>query len=499
MAINPQYIISADNGTFPQIDLRDTNGILCIEPSSHTIAPTGEGLVIEAFIIYAKNEPTTIMSEVQLLESLLKLAADVHTKKTPRERVRLTVRNKDEDQSRSSTIIGGSITPIPNGVVTVDMKRDAARFAVTIERRILWEGLANWKQKNNLDIHGGSFVLPKKLTSGRQDVRVKVLKVETVGTSRLRRFWIGIKGAIGSISGFNPEIRVRDNGTCRINNNVAGWNDDATDYGFADGEGLQVHWSYGGSGANWDTSWAQVYSIPLASWNADTGTVANRRAYYGDYHLICRYRTDSDQGETYGIRAGYGWGNFPDATQLERIYFEPTDSQFRYMNLGVVSIGTNGLNTEMEERISLRDFRVSIHATVIDNATGYISSTETENLSFLYLDNMWLVPAEHYLHAELPQNIGGDKAHLRAEVYTDDTGAQYGVIIHRKDEDSLGQPHPNARRIYYAIEELDGTSWAIPNYEDSELVFVGDSNGGTLSLNAKVNIGVQTVQRAFNT
>ena len=489
MAINPQYTISNDNGTYPQVDLLSSAGIVndftfCRENSTHTVTDLGNGLTIETFVIFAKGESVTIMATLELLENHLNLAHELYVNPSPHERVRLTDRKKDEDDARTATIIGGTITQIPDSVLTTDLKRDAARFAVTIERYSHWElGSVHNLEKKGLSVHGGELVMPNRFSYGVQDGRISIFNIATRGGMRIKKIWAGIKPAVDSLDDFDPEIRIRAGGMIRLGDDIAGLKENDTD--FFDDTAVEVHWQRSD-----DTGWGEAFSIDLPSFNASAGPeAANRAAYYGKYHLLLRYRTTTDFGETYGIRAGYGWGSDGDATQLDSHYVPSTDNDLHYLDMGVITIGGDGFSTEIENRVTLKSFRLSIHATVIDN---YQAGSVPVNLSWLYIGSMQLVPAEKFIYAELPVQID---ATYKAEIYKEESGGVYGLIIWRDDTDGLGQPHPNAREVYYSIADIDGESWAMPTLEGSKLVLVTDNDTGTTGKTATANVGLRVVSR----
>ena len=169
----------------------------------------------------------------------------------------------------------------------------------------------------------------------------------------------------------------------------------------------------------------------------------------------------------------------------------------------MITVGGEAFSTETISRVGIRDFAVTVQAAVFDNVVenlagggGDSGETTPTNTSYLYLDNMWIVPADHFLHAEFETQIGGaTNADKRAELYTAENGSIYGLIVHRNDTDVLGNPHPTARQVYETIDIIDGESWGMPSAEHSKMVFVADSTGSTLGLAAEGTLEIQVVNR----
>ena len=121
------------------------------------------------------------------------------------------------------------------------------------------------------------------------------------------------------------------------------------------------------------------------------------------------------------------------------------------------------------------------------------------NDSFLYLDNMQLVPADNYIHVEFNEYTGGRNSNRGAELYTHDNGEVYCLSIARDDQgntrDSLVYADP--RVVYESAPIVDNENWYMPT-SPSKLVFVSDSATSELSDIAAVDIEIQTSVRTAN-
>ena len=483
-----RFIVQCDEGTFPAVELLDDSATMRIEHSSWATVDMGNGLVMESFILFLNDTPITMQANIRLLASHLNLAHELYINPNPHERVRVLERMTDENAVRSATTIGGTITPLSGGVVTREQKRSAARFAVTIERYALWEyDTPQYIKRSTLSCHGGSVDLPLKFASGVQDGRIRTLAITANGNARIKQFWIGIKPARSILDGFDPAVELETEGIIKLTPGFSGWATDDTTF-FGDKALLVNFTNY--------TDWTQAVRIYLKNFNAST-TAANRIQYHGKYHLILRYKTASDMGETYGIRAGYGWGKNPDATKLEPHYLSPTNDALRYIDLGVIDIGGAGFSYETLRRAALRDFAISIHAAIWDqDASGYPG--EWSNAAFLYLDTMWLVPADNFIHVVLDTPIGGgaQDSNFRAEIYMDEAGGVYGLQIWETDKDGLGGVLASKLQVRESITDIAADNWSMPTAENSVLIFVADTTeGSTLGKSATVIMQLESMSR----
>ena len=343
---------------------------------------------------------------------------------------------------------------------------------------MLWEKGKLTKNINDISVHGGTYHLPSRITSNStQNSRIQALTVTGIDNTEINQFWIGIKASRHfPLSEFDPAIEVK-RGSVDINTGFSGWSDSVVGVYFHQ-TAVQVNYANG-------TDWARAFSTTLPRFNSTTAAGISN-VYHGKYHLLARYHTSADFGETYGIRAKFGWNMDRAATTLEPIYLKPTSDYFRYVDLGVITIGGDSFSYESIKRANLNTFGIAIQSAVWDR---YVTS---ENKSILYLDNMRLVPAEHYIYAELTTPIGGRSATRRAEIYINEDNSTYGLVVERDDASSVGSEITYSQDVHETISIIDGGNWSMP-ITNSKIVLVASSDfGSSTTSTAMVDIIVRS-------
>jgi len=171
-----------------------------------------------------------------------------------------------------------------------------------------------------------------------------------------------------------------------------------------------------------------------------------------------------------------------------------TNGEARYLDLGVISIAPNGFSAENKNRIWPGWFAVSVHATCIDP----VISGPSANASILYLDNMFLVPAERYLYAEMDTEPGAPGNHDKmAEFYQDESDSVYGYIVERTSESNITSQNVIDRQVYDVITDIEAETWTMPTQNYSVLVVVADSGEGTALLTGKLNVDFNVAARTL--
>ncbi len=159
--------------------------------------------------------------------------------------------------------------------------------------------------------------------------------------------------------------------------------------------------------------------------------------------------------------------------------------------MGVIDIGGGGFTYDMLDRAYLRYFAISIHATVFNN---YVY--DQENQDFIYIDNMFLIPADHFLFVELDTVVGGPaNADKRVEIYMNEDNSVQGLVVRKNTSNFLGQPLAGEQAIYEAVATIDHSNWGMPILENSKLVFVADGDNKTISKTAIVNLQFESQPR----
>jgi len=475
---------------YPPTEFIGGDAVLRIIDGTRSTTDVGDGVAMESFTVFADAAPNVIRANIRAVQDRLALAHDIRENHSPHDRVQIIERLTDEEETRIATVLGGTITPVDDGVASRTQFRGATLYVITIERFLLWEhGTAQSVRSSSVSSHGGTVDIPARMAFGTQNGRIRTMVVSGNGAVRTKKFWSGIKTSPRiPLSNFDPEIQISRT-ACQINEGFSVFDDDLSTSGFLDGVGVLVTFNSG-------TDWARAYSILLPDFNASSASEEYRDIYHGRYHLICRYRTeDTGANEYFGIRAKYGWNTDVNAVTNEPVYVRNTQGEFREVDLGVITIGGDAFSNETINRAKLERFGIAIQAAVWDNKVDLANSPYSSgNLSLLGLDNMFLVPADNYIYVELGTQIGGSLANRRAEVYTHDNDAQYGMVVDRDDIDNLSNPISQYRIVYETIPVIDSTSWSMPTLP-SKLVFVADSEGGTLLTAATVSIQLQVATR----
>ena len=205
-----------DNGTYPDVDFMSTallagSSTIQLQSSTHTTTDLEDGLVMESFVLFYKALSPAITANVRLIQNHFELARTLHNSGSPHERVRLLSQVQDEVDSRVSTVIGGTIEAVPNTVLPRGHKRDGALYAVTIQRYKHFDyGTPVVISSAGLSVHGGTITMPKGVSTGIQSGRIKTSTLVTVGDTKVKRVWQGIKPAHTSLDGFDPQIKIQD-------------------------------------------------------------------------------------------------------------------------------------------------------------------------------------------------------------------------------------------------------------------------------------------------
>ena len=201
--------------------------------------------------------------------------------------------------------------------------------------------------------------------------------------------------------------------------------------------------------------------------------------------MLLRYKTTDDPNTTFGLQAATGWGDRPEINKLDKLYLESTAKQFRYVDMGVITIGGDSFFSESIDRSWLTEFSLSIHATVIDGVTGAEIYTDN-NTSFIYIDDMYLVPADKFLYYEIETPIGDTEVSKRIEVYGHESDAVYGMVVNRDEFSGIGSPLAGRHAVFETIAGLNSENWTMPTTVlDSKLVLVADSPISTMALSLR--------------
>ena len=494
MTQDPRLVLTGDIGDeYPVTEFMGTGAILRVIDGSRSTADIGNGRVMETFSVFSEAEPNVIQANIKAVQNRLALAHELMVNPSPHGYVDILERVKDEVDIRRATVLGGTITPVDQGAVSRTQFYGTAMYVITIDRYALWEhGTPQSFRDSSLSSHGGAVELPIKLTNGTQNGRIKTLMISGNEETRTKKLWAGIKTSRRiALSTFDPEIKVRTGGYVRVNPSSPGvlsFSDWVESSDYLDSTGVRVNFFR-------STDWTRALDVLLVDFNSSSATEGDREIYHGKYHLLLRYRTnDNNVGETYGVRAKYGWTTDRNAVTNEAVYLKNSGGNFRYADLGVITIGGDAFSRETISRGKLTNFGIAIQCAVWDNETaGYPGDV---NSSYIYLDNMFLVPAENYLHVELGTEIGGGRSNRRAEVYTHANDEVYGMVVERDDKDPVGQYHPPARRVYEGIPVIDGETWSMP-VTRSKMVFVADSEEGSLATDATVIMQVHVALRTI--
>ena len=441
---------------------------LHIEPGSRSIKLMENGRYEESFRLFSPNSPPAIMLAVKHMRTLLELAKKLAAINSFDDEVQIFDKAQDEQLLRVALVYGGTITAIDHQIVRSDLSRGAALFAVTIERSV-WEhhGQIGGVEKDFLDIsgHGGYRYIDTGAATGDVPARIKSFIINPLGYT-MDRAWMGFKAATAG-------RLVNDDQTARFDPTIktyaasvlSGGSDGGvvlSDTSFIEGNGIYVSFhNLLPGGPLIDTAWRRRWEFPIDKWNTATATTAHLPYYLGEYYLLLRYKTSDIGDAKIGIRAATGYRDDVSNTYLDNHYLTNTDGQFRYLNLGKIRIGGEGWTTEARNRTYLSGFRIKIDATLIDG--DYKDDR-------LYLDNMYLVPADHYIYVKLGRPIAGG---ARIELYQQYDNTVTGYVTARFDDDGPG-PLPVTRQMFFTIDDIKSENWGWPVELGSAFVIVSD-------------------------
>lgn len=485
--VEPRLSLVGDIGEdYPVTEFIGGHAILRLIDGSRTTVDIDDNMVMETFKVFSDASPSVTQANVKIVQRRLSTAWQLNKNQSPHGMIRLAERLTDEFGARLSTIVSGSITPVDENTVSRTQYFGSAVYVVNIKRRRLWEKFSQSK-RFDISVHGGSFALPERLTDGTQPGRIHTLAIsgykatdDSHISTDIDEFWVGIKSAPSNydLSNFSPEIQVTYN-IGNINGGFSSWQSGG---GYIGGYGVQVNY---GSG----TDWARAFSTTLPKFNAVTTAGNNNAIYHGKYHLLIRYKTSADYSERYGLRAKFGWDMSPSAVTLEPVYLDPSPDAFKYVDLGVISIGGESFSYNTIGNTNLNSFGISIQSAVFDPR---VIGSETK--SILYFDSMSLVPAENYVYVKLPSSknfiIGGPTA---AEIYTREDDSSYGLVVNRSTGTPLGggESIVVSRDVLDLIPIIDSADWTMPT-DRSKIVFVASNDAGSLATaTAKMDIGVR--------
>lgn len=486
MTQNPQLSLTGDIGSeWPITEFMGSFAVLRILDGTRSTTSTGDNMVIETFTVYSDALPNVIQASIRAVENRLALAHRLTIYPSPNDKVQIIERVTDEVGTRKATVLGGTITPVDDNSASRTMFRGATLFVITIDRYALWEyGTAHTTGVvKSVSCHGGTIPIPASMTSGTQPGRISVMTVKNNLSSQTKKFWAGIKNSYRlPLTSFDPEIKVRD-GYVNVNTSIASMEEDAD---ALDGWHVEVGFAGG-------TDWARAFDVHLINFNSSSAAAVYREIYHGRYHLMLRYRTETeDWGEKFGVRAKYGWILDKNSVTNEAVYLTNTKGLYNYVDLGIITIGGDAFSSEIIRRAKLSNFGIAIQAAVFDGHTNAAGEKD----SAIYLDNMQLVPADNYVHVEFGK---ATDAYSVAELYTHDNGDVYCLSVERDDQgntrDSLVFSNPSF--VYESAPIVDSDNWYVPA-APSKLVFVSDGPSGGLTISSAVDIQMQAMIRTAN-
>jgi hypothetical protein len=491
---DPQLSLVGNIGKdWPNTEFIGSNAILRLVDGTRSTTDSGNGRVMESFTVFSSAAPNVTQSAIKAVENRLALAHRQTVKYSPHELIQLVERLTDEVGTRVATVLGGTITAVDDAVNSRTQWRSGKLFVITIDRYNLWEySFSQTLVAKGTSSHGGTVDIPSNMTLGTQNGRINTTAITSTLSSTTKKFWMGIKSSNRQgLSSFDPEIIIRS-GYININ---SGFSTIINDGAALDNECVHVHFTS-------QTDWARAVDIHLVNFNASSAVESTRDIYHGRYHLLMRYKTNiTDRGETFGVRAKYGWATDTNAVTNNAVYLKNTGAQYRYVDLGLITIGGDGFSPDIVRRAKLSNFGIAIQVAVWDyyfTDEGVFGRTG----SAFYIDNMFLVPADNYVHAELGAWIGGKYANRKIELYTRDDDSVYCFSIERYDQDRTRDSlvyTSNPRKVFESAPIVDSEEWAMPPMP-SKLVFVAD--GGPvagLPVSAAVDLQLQTILRTANT
>ncbi len=392
------------------------------------------------------------------------------------------VEQLEDESQRRAVIYSGTISPIDDSVVDRQLSTGYALYVVTVERAARWEyggalsiisGSPTGSYPGALGVimggEGGTHVLPSDY-GGLGSIGRCALFAVTPLQSYLKKMWIGIKPNRGgddyfehNLNTFDPTIKVTSQSPTLgrvhildLRKNIVS-NPEAND-------GTCVRIEYIDQ-----YTWKQRFRCRMVDWNSGTLNENDRRRYAGTYHLIGRIMVTGDRDAILGLRIGTGYEN-PSAISWGNRHWLPavTDgygtAQWRYIDLGTISIGGGLIDLEFSSRLVLDQFSIYVESM-------WAQGSDKANM---LIDDFHLVPAEHFLHFNLDNEINPNR---RVEIFTNQKDVVHGYVVENKGYDPVNDFLPiniYNRKIYSSISEIENNNWGVPWEPGSALVVVTD-------------------------
>jgi len=461
---------------------------LALIQGTRQISSISTGRVQETFTVFSKStnsEETQV--EVSRLTQILEKAGNLTETKDTLDRVYLVEKMENESSARYAAVYSGLVSPVDHNVVDRGMSTGHALFTITLERDVVWElgdiqtGEPYGKSLLN---YGGTYILPNIYGSQGTVSRIPTVVIRTAKEGFIKKMWMGIKPNVIGFDSFDPLIACGQDGSASIRIEDARIVADADNCN----GGYKVVVNFGKT-----SDWATRFKLPITKWNSTTSaSEANRTRYIGDYHLIMRYSCYGDADGRFGVRAGTGWYEGAALSWGNRLYLGPTlDTkgvpQWRYEDLGIISIGKGRWNQEVKDRLVMGSFAIRIQLT----------KTDGDNNFRVAFDDMVLVPADHFLFFSADAEMGPTQ---RAEIYTDQSLESFGYIVESGSEDAIGKPLGSKRKVFYSISNLTTSNWGIPVEAGSVLVTVGDRDENhtkDITSSNRIDLSVKKRTEAF--
>ncbi|NIQ09999.1 MAG: hypothetical protein GWO23_10095 [Gammaproteobacteria bacterium] len=451
---------------------------LLLIKGSRIKTPLSNGRVQDTFSVFGNRGNKNTQTDYSRLKQFFELAGTWSQNENYTDFIYLVDQVNDEIAPRKSVIYSGTIVPVDDAVVDQGMESDHAIFTVTVERDSageFGETIASKPLGKVVSSHGGVFVLPSTFASNGTKSRAANIMVRDAGNyddqkpGYIKKLWLGIKPNETGFSTLDPTIKFGfPSYTLLEGDNDAFYRIDLRETAIDD--------HYIAVTFETKPNWTVRTRSPIKRWNdyiidnTDVLTNVNRALhhYAGMYHLVGRYRIEGDSDAVVGFCVGAGWENINSVNWNTKYFLRPAlnsqnEKQWQYKNFGTINIGGGLWGMDVQNRLVLDNFSIFTQSQL---AQG---DSDVE----FHMDNMELVPANHYLYLELDKRIGPRN---RIEVFQNIIGKVHAYVAESRQKDRPGFPLQGLRNVYSGISNITEENWAVPWEEKSLLVAVADDD-----------------------
>jgi hypothetical protein len=440
---------------------------------SWTTTETQDGTVIEAFRVFSIADKGVVRAEIRRLDQYAAAATEGASALT-RETVWLYKQVVDEPVQRRAAVRGISWTAIDDNVVDAMMASKGALFDIAIERDGAWEveqGIDNeWR-----DVPASAcLTVTNALGATTIPAIVERLQISPIERAAFTEVWMGWKSAIGGrvdgLEKFDPTIEVNQltvvdrvgGGTLFVGAVAGARGGVAARIDFANEDGSVIR-----------TEHKPRLSVDFNKWNDSTQTLPALvwPQYAGKYHLLVRYHTIAPEGTSTttpmfsisGIQF-YEIGAWTEKLGVQ--YVPHTAGAWGTIDLGILTIG-GGVSLRSSEVVALPKLRVGV-AAGLPLASGANMDYKALRKYGIVVDDMTLVPAEHYAHAKTILTINSRRQLL---VTGDGSGTASAWVADRNGTTLIAATNKQGPP-YETFESavVDSDNWLCPPWPYSKLV-----------------------------